>query len=583
MAQASGKHQVVLRDHKEQCWLGFERAFESVFAKELTDVVPALEYIQAQVDTKGYYAAGFICYEAAGAFDSALKTHPAPGELPFFWFGLYRGPELLELPAPNYNAYQFGDIQPSISGSEYHRAIQAIKEHIYAGNTYQVNYTIRFYAQFSGDPWQLFLAMVRAQSSGYGAWIDIGSHQICSASPELFFKMEGDQLTCKPMKGTVKRGRTAQEDRGIAEWLRKSEKNRAENLMIVDMIRNDLGRIAEFGSVSVPALFEVERHPTLWQMTSTITAKCKKPIHEIFGALFPCASITGAPKIRTSQIIAELESHPRGIYTGAIGFIAPGRRAQFNVAIRTAVVDCTAAVVEYGSGGGIVWDSGSADEYREVLLKARVLTEKIADFDLLETLLWTPEEGFFLLDLHLKRLADSAQYFDYAVNIREARERLLQASTSYELTPHRIRLLAKSDGKLDIISEPLLVSNPEQPLRVKLAATPVNSMDPFLYHKTTRRELYEAARRSCPDCDDVLLWNERGEVTESTIANIVVNMNGRLYTPPVSSGLLAGTFREWLLEQGKIQERAILISDLKHCIAIYLINSVRKWQKARLV
>jgi para-aminobenzoate synthetase/4-amino-4-deoxychorismate lyase len=352
--------------------------------------------------------------------------------------------------------------------------------------------------------------------------------------------------------------------------------------MIVDMIRNDLGRVADVGSVHVPMLFEVTRHPTLWQMTSTVAAVCRKSLVEILAALFPCASITGAPKIRTTRIIAELESTPRGLYTGCIGFIAPGRSAQFNVAIRTAVVDRVAGQAEYGAGGGIVWDSACDDEYSEALLKARILTEQRPEFSLLETLLWTPEEDYFLLDYHLRRLADSAVYFDYALDLGGVRGRLLQQVSSFCGRPQRVRLTVSRDGASEIDAAPLPVPESARPVRLGLAQSPVDSADVFLYHKTTHRQIYESRRQACTECDDVLLWNERGELTESSIANVVVERDGNLLTPPVDSGLLPGTFRAWLLEQGRIQERVLKVSELGRCSKIYLINSVRKWREAVL-
>jgi para-aminobenzoate synthetase/4-amino-4-deoxychorismate lyase len=424
--------------------------------------------------------------------------------------------------------------------------------------------------------------MVRAQAPGYAAWMDIGRYVICSASPELFFRLDGADLTCRPMKGTVKRGRTLDEDEWMASWLHRSEKNRAENLMIVDMIRNDLGRVADIGTVQVPQMFEVERHPTLWQMTSTITARCTKSVSEIMTALFPCASITGAPKIRTTKIIAELEPEPRGIYTGCIGFIAPDRSVQFNVSIRTAVLDRYAGQAAYGSGGGIVWDSDSGDEYAEALLKARVLTEQFEEFSLLETMLWTPEEGFFLLDYHLRRAADSAKYFGWLVDIEQIRRQLFKQASGFAEGPQRVRLLIASNSALDIQASPLSPTEPARPMSVKLAQNPVNSADVFLYHKTTRRQIYEAAKQACPGCDDVLLWNERSELTEFCVANVVAEINGALYTPPITSGLLAGVFRCRLLEQGGIQERVLHVSDLNRCRKLFLINSVRKWQEAVL-
>ena len=570
---------VILHNATTKQWLCFKEPYQVIASTKIDDVQRALREIEALSNKNRWYAAGFVSYEAANAFDSALCTHPA-GHFPLLWFGLYPEPELFPLPAPDFGEYSLGDPVPSIGQSKYDRAIQRIQSHISAGDTYQVNYTLRLHASFSGDPWQLFLAMVRAQPAGYSAWVDTGQFAICSASPELFFRLEGSRLTCKPMKGTVKRGRTLEEDEALSKWLYNSEKNRAENLMIVDMIRNDLGRVANVGSVHVPRLFEVERHPTLWQMTSTISADCQKSLAEIFCALFPCASITGAPKIRTTGIIAELEPTPRGIYTGCIGFISPDRFAQFNVAIRTAVVDRYVGQVEYGAGGGIVTDSVSEDEYTEALLKARVLTEQHPEFSLLETLLWTSDEDYFLLDYHLKRIADSAIYFDYSLDTETVRQRLLDQVPGFGGKPHRVRLLVNRDGVVEIQAVPIKAAVSPQPVRTRLALDPVNSSEIFLYHKTTHRRTYEAALSKCSGYDDVLLWNEQGELTESCLANVVLLIEGKLLTPPVESGLLPGTFRAWLLKQKQIQEQVLRIDDLKKCSKVFLINSVRKWQEA---
>jgi para-aminobenzoate synthetase/4-amino-4-deoxychorismate lyase len=581
MSAGTTPNHVILHHNSASRWLCFKNPFQVLEVWKVEDVLPALRNIETEVRERGRYAAGFISYEAAGAFDPALCVKSS-ADFPLLWFGLYSPPEEIRLPEPDFHAYSLGDRVPSVSQSEYFHAISKIKEHIHSGDTYQVNYTFQLRIPFSGDPWNLFLAMVRAQSPGYAAWIDTGRFAVCSSSPELFFCLEGDRLICKPMKGTVKRGRTLEEDESFASWLRHSEKNRAENLMIVDMIRNDLGRIAEPGSVAVQRLFEVERHPTLWQMTSTIRANSQKSLTEIIGALFPCASITGAPKIRTTRIIADLERSARNIYTGCIGFIGPEPRAQFNVAIRTAVVDRVKRTAEYGTGGGIVWDSSSQDEYTEAILKARVLTEQRPDFSLLETLLWTRDKGFFLLEYHMRRLADSAAYFDYSANIRNIEEFLREKASGFSEAVQRVRLLVGRNGSVKIESAPLIAEKSTKNLQVKLAVDPVNSADIFLYHKTTFRNTYEAALRDCPDCDDVILWNERQELTESSIANIVVEIDGGLFTPPVASGLLAGVFRAYLIDQGRIHERVIPVSELKRCKKIYLINSVRKWREAVL-
>ncbi len=572
---------VILHDAARAKWLRFEEPCRIISARSTDEVLPALNTVEGLVRVHGWHAAGFLSYEAGSAFDAALRSQVVR-DFPLLWFGLYAKPVETDLPDPNYAAYALADPEPCISRAEYDKAIGRVKRYIESGDTYQVNYTLRLHAAFHGDPWHLFLAMVRAQSAGYAAYVDTGRYALCSASPELFFRFESGLLTCKPMKGTVHRGRTLDEDKALSSWLQKSEKNRAENLMIVDMIRNDLGRIADFGSVRVPVMFEVERHPTLWQMTSTVTARCSRPLTEIMTALFPCASITGAPKVRTSGIIAELESAPRRIYTGSIGFIAPDAAAQFNVAIRTAVVDRSSGQVEYGSGGGIVWDSASKDEYTEALLKARVLTEQRPVFSLLETIRWTREDSYFLLEYHLLRLAASAEYFGYSVDLSRIRQRLLDQAAEFGCEPRRVRLLVARDGAIEIQADSLNEMS-DRPLRIALAREPVNSAEVFLYHKTTNRLIYENARNSRPDCDDVLLWNEKDELTESCIANIVVEMDGGLYTPPVDCGLLAGTFRAWLLDQGKIGERRLKIGDLARCSKIHLVNSVRKWQEADLI
>jgi para-aminobenzoate synthetase/4-amino-4-deoxychorismate lyase len=400
----------------------------------------------------------------------------------------------------------------------------------------------------------------------------------------LFFRLEGDRLESRPMKGTEKRGLTPEDDRNQAKRLQDSEKNRAENIMIVDMIRNDMGRIAISGSVVPERLFEIERYPTVWQMVSTVTSQTRAALSDIFTALFPCASITGAPKPRTMDIIAREETTPRRIYTGTIGYLAPGRRAQFNIAIRTVLVDRPAGTAEYGVGGGIVWDSETGNEYEECWLKAKVLTDSPPVFDLLETLLWTPADGIFILARHLHRLAESAEYFDIPLSIPFLRSRLnVECSTFNVQFPLRIRLRVARDGKITLESTPLDLRNASSPVRVRLAAKPVDPGDRFLYHKTTHRAVYEQAKAGVEDCDDVLLWNPAGELTESTIANIVVERNGELLTPPVRCGLLPGTYRAELLEQGNIREAILPVSELSPSDKIHLINSVRKWREAILI
>ena len=572
MALGVYEDSVILYDADNQQWLLFYRPVQVHVAHSLESVINSFHEIERQVLVNGFHAAGFIAYEAGPAFDPALVVR-SPGSFPLLWFGIYRKPEQVSFPALSRENLVNIAWKPSVSESEYRLSISKIKEYIQAGDTYQVNYTFRLRSPFSDDPWGLFVRMVHAQGYGYGAFVNTEGWTVCSASPELFFKLEAEDLISRPMKGTVSRGLMQAEDLKQATWLAHSEKNRAENLMIVDMVRNDMGRIAEVGSVGVTSLFEVEKYPTLWQMTSTVRCKTKTGMADIFRALFPAASITGAPKVRTMQIIAELENAPRRIYTGTIGFLSPGRKAQFNVAIRTVLVDRLSNTAEYGVGGGIVWDSEKADELQECYTKARILVQSMPDFALLESILWTPQDGYFLLDYHLARLADSAAYFSRPVDIAAIRKKLNVLASELSAYPHKVRLVVPQENE-PILEARMLFPLP-QPYRIRIAKTPINSRDPFLYHKTTHRRIYEQALAESPGCDDVLLWNERKAVTESSIANVVAEMDGRLLTPPAHCGLLPGTYRSLLLEEGKITEEIINVQDLARCSRIWLVNSVR--------
>lgn len=569
-------NEVLLRDRDQ--WLYFSEPRQVITVETLNDVIPALQKVEKYIEQEGLYAAGFLSYESAPAFDPSHPAKLAAG-FPYLWFGLYPQPRAVKLPEPD-GLKPILNWKPTTERAQYNTAIDKIKEYISQGRTYQVNYTMRLQADFNISAWEFFLHLAQNQNNR-AAYIDTGRYVICSASPELFFELDGETITGRPMKGTVKRGRTTTEDLAQAGWLKHSEKNRAENVMIVDMIRNDLGRIAKIGSVKAPRLFHTERYPTLWQMTSTVTAQTSASLTRIFEALFPCASITGAPKVSTMRIINELETTPRKIYTGSIGYIAPNRKATFNVAIRTTLIDREAGRAEYGVGGGIVWDSTSGDEYSEALLKARVLTESPPGFSLLETLLWTPEEGFYLKDKHIARLLDSADYFDFPVSpSREMIESYLREISSGFGSPQRVRLL------LDKLGELRGETAPYQPVEkivyARLAVEPVHSSDVFLFHKTTHREVYERARSPFPDCDDVLLYNEHGEVTEFTIGNLVVELDGKLGTPPIECGLLEGTFRAHLLETGQVFERRFHISEIARCTKVFRINSIRRWEAVEL-
>lgn len=564
------QNEILLKSHQQ--WLHFSNPHLILRAEQIECVKETLSEVERLVNDMGWFAAGFVSYEAASAFDPAFSTHD-PGGFPFAWFGLYPAPKPIVFSHQPESQTEL-EWKPSINKSTYTNAIDKIRQYIARGYTYQVNYTMQLDAIFSGPVWDFFLQLTSLQNK-YAAFLDTGSHIICSASPELFFKLDGDRIFSKPMKGTAKRGRTLEEDISQAEWLRTSEKNRAENIMIVDMIRNDLGRIAITGTVEVPKLFKIEKYSTVHQMTSTVQARTNASIAEIFSALFPCASITGAPKISAMKIIAELENSPRKIYTGSIGYIAPGRKAQFNVAIRTALINKQSKSAEYGVGGGIIWDSESMDEYQEALLKAKVLqTTDMPDFSLIETILWTPTEGFFLLEKHLNRLRDSSEYFNFPFTKNQIIRSLDLITSRF---PLKVRVVLDSYGNIKIES-----SNFESPhgnYPVTISEQSIRSDNIFLYHKTTNRKIYAAPPEPYKD---TLLFNENGAFTEFTIGNLVVELDGELYTPPIYDGLLPGVFRSHLLDTGEIKERSIYKAELHASKKIYMINSVRKWTEVKL-
>jgi len=577
-----GRGEVIIYDDDKGIWLRFIEPEEIIVAYSPGDVIPSLERIERSVDRNGLHAAGFVSYEASPAFDDALDVHD-PSGFPLVWFGLFSEIRTCTLPENRKSAPPLMQWKPTLSRLEYDTAFKRIKEYIEKGHTYQVNYTFRLQSPFKGSPRDLFLAAVSTTSYPYSSYVNTGDYALCSFSPELFFKLDGNRITSRPMKGTAPRGTTTAADRTSASNLAHSEKERAENVMIVDMIRNDLGRIATVGTVRVQSLWDIEKYPTVWQMTSTVTSETTASVSDIFRALFPCASVTGAPKPRTMQIIKELEPHPRHVYTGSIGYFSPHRRAVFNVAIRTIVVDIERRHAEFGTGGGIVWDSRNDDEYSECLVKARVVTSSRPRFSLLETILWNDDGGYFLLNRHLHRLGNSAEYFGIPVNMEKVKSLLELKANGYSGGCRKVRVLVSRDGEITCEDSPITPDTESKPMRVRIAKEPVASSSPYLYHKTTFRDVYENARKNVPDCDDVLLYNERGEITETTIANIVVEIDGRLYTPPVESGLLAGTYRAELLEQGVIEERVIRLDELENCTLICLVNSVRKRMPAILV
>lgn len=568
------------RDGHSWHFTGLQR----VLRAETPEGVPGLLAAVEDEVAAGRHAVGLVAYEAAAGLDPALPAGRA-GVLPPACFGIFA--ERTGVTAGALRAA--GDCRlleplPAWDEARYAAAFAAVRDEIAGGGSYQVNLTLRALFRFSGEPFALYRQLCAAQPAAYCAWLEFAGLALASASPELFFARRGRELTMRPMKGTAPRGRDEGEDRHRREALLASAKERAENLMIVDLVRNDLGRVAETGSVAVTGLFGVESYPTVHQMTSTVTARLRDGIGlvELFRALFPCGSVTGAPKRRSMEIIARLEETPRGAYCGAIGFVSPGEEAVFSVAIRTAVLDPARGSGELGIGSGVTADAEAAAEYRECLDKAAFLARGAEPLRLVETLLWEPGRGYALLERHLRRLADSAAALGFACPAEEVRGALLAAVPAGTGTS-RVRLLLARNGACSVAVEPLSprAAAGELP-RVALAARRVDSREPLLRHKTTWRPWYDGALANRPGCLDVLFCNERDEVTEGTLHNLVVEKNGRLVTPPAVCGLLPGTLRGELLARGVIEEEALTRQELFAARRLWLINSVRGWRRVTL-
>ena len=562
------------------------------------DELPKLFRLIEQALSEDLCVAGYLSYECGYHFEKLGDLDLAAQTLPLAWFGVYREPVVFHhdtgvmepiwaQPLASSAAASIPDrlarqVELNISERDYGASIDRIRQYIEAGETYQVNFTDRVSLPIDVTPDAAFAALVKQQPVPYSALLHVAGHHILSLSPELFFKREqGSIITC-PMKGTMPRGLDSAEDAAAALLLANDEKNRAEHLMIVDLLRNDLGRICAMGSIHVDDIFSVERYATLLQMTSTVSGTLRAGLsyYDIFKALFPSGSITGAPKIRTMQIIRELEQSPRGIYTGAIGFLSPGGISTFNVAIRTLVLKDGEA--HMGVGGGIVADSNAAEEYRECKLKTEFLIRSQRDIQLIETMLW--EQGFFLLPLHLDRLQSSAAYFDFAFDCEAVRAALAKAAEQFGAEHrHRVRLLLDQAGRATVTSTAFLHENFAG--RVRLSAEPTSSRDVFLRHKTTQRSLYDAeyAKARAGGFDEVLFLNERDEVTEGAISNVFVQQGERLLTPPLTSGVLPGVFRRHILEGNPDAEECLLgLQDLRSADAIFLCNSLRGLRKVTL-
>ncbi len=590
------KHGVLLVDalNADRPSLSFTDPHEIVFAHTPGEVAPALARIEAATNA-GAWAAGFIAYEAGLVFEERLRgLCPARSTTPLVWFGLYSAPRELSLAevrarlqaTATGRAAAVHDLTPERDFAAYAAGFDTIMANIAAGDCYQVNYTFKARFTLEGDAAGLFAGLLNNQKVAHGALIDTGEQRILSLSPELFVRRTGSRIETRPMKGTAPRGRTTAEDIAAREALTTDEKSRAENLMIVDLLRNDVGRIAETGSVTVTDLFTIETYRSLHQMTSGIRARLKAGTRfaQVVANLFPCGSITGAPKIRAMQIIGDVEAAPRGVYTGAIGHVAPGGDFAFNVAIRTAVIeaDDTGTI---GIGGGIVADSEARAEYDEALLKMRFLRDSTEPLALIETMLWEKDTGFVRLERHMNRLAASAGYFAIPVEMDAIRNRLDRQAADFTAGRMRVRLLLDESGEVSVTATELPPVAGTPVFRFVLAGHIQDSANVFLAHKTTRRGVYDPPRQQAVAAygvDEVVFCNERGELTEGSITSLFVERGGRLLTPPLAAGLLPGTLRAELLESGRAEECTLLPADLDGA-RVFLGNSVRGLMPAEWV
>jgi len=580
----------------------FAAPLHTLVAHTPEQVQPLLDAVETHAKA-GRWCVGYLRYEAASAFDAALQTHPADG--PLAWFGVFES----ALPWPDesavsgspvahnsLNATHAAPTSPTtvqwhspLSRTEFEAQLDTIHQAIGAGEYYQVNYTAPLHGELAGNATELFARLQQAQPGGYAAFIDTGDEQILSVSPELFFDWDGgqagDHILTRPMKGTAPRGQTPQDDAEQIQSLKQSPKERAENVMIVDLLRNDLSRIAQPHTVQVPSLFAVQSLPTVHQMVSDVTAQTRPgtTLREVFGALFPCGSITGAPKVRAMQAIRALELKARGVYCGAIGVVRPGGHATFNVAIRTVTIQGSQA--RCGIGSGITFDATADNEWREWQHKRGFLERASEAFDLLETL--RLQAGVFHnLGAHLARLARAARHFGYPYDeghVQAALQALLDPATPGDAAAvWRVRLLLDAQGTPR--AERFIQKSTPALVNIGLAATPFEAaQSEFTRFKTTRRAHYEAFAPTDPAIFDTLLYNTQGELTECTRGNIAVLIDGQWLTPALHCGLLDGVGRADFITQGHLKEAVITLTDLPRVQGWAFINSLRGWVDARVV
>ena len=549
------------------------------------DQVCGVLHAAQEASRAGRWVVGFVSYEAAPAFDPAMSAKQYDGIVPLACFVEFAGCTTSE-----WNVDHAASEAPLASfdrlggSSWFQQGVETIRDRIRNGDVYQVNLTDRCRLSSAVQLDSIFGQLVAAQGSSSNWSINLDSLAIASASPEMFFDLNEGVITTRPMKGTARRAPRSAEDSLAGDALRDSDKDRAENVMIVDLLRNDLSRLSVAGGVSVPRILQLERYGTLWQLTSTVQAVVREGVTlvDIFTALFPCGSVTGAPKIAAMRVIDELEPWPRGVYCGAIGVIEPAHlnsaalTCRFDVAIRTAVIDTVGSAV-YGSGGGITWDSTPAGEDAEMVMKTAVLTAQHRPFGLLETLLLDASGPRHLAD-HIRRMQDSAAYFGFDVDA----DVIAAAVGNLDPVQHemRLRMVVHRDGRVELDVRPLDV----QPSVVRLAVSPLrlNSNDPMRCHKTTDRRFYEQARAASAVADDVVLINERNEVVETSIASLLYNWQGRWFTPPLASGGIDGIGRRRAIDAGQVTERTLLVDQLATCTELATVSSLRGWRRAVL-
>jgi para-aminobenzoate synthetase / 4-amino-4-deoxychorismate lyase len=564
----------------------FEKPVEIIRADEPAEVDAALASLQAGI-ARGLHAAGFFSYELGYLLEPRLAhLLPPDRKMPLLWFGLYAAPrQLTGAEVQNWLTEEaigdptLGKLARSWDRDAYVKRFEEVQNNIRSGDIYQLNLTFKAKFNLEGSPLALYRDLRLKQRVAYAALVDTGDVTILSASPELFINQHDRIIETRPMKGTAPRAGTPEGEAEVRTALSKDVKNRAENLMIVDLMRNDLGRIADLGSVNVTDLFTVETFKTLHQMTSGVQAHLKDGVGivDILKAIFPPGSITGAPKIRAMELIRELETEPRGVYCGAIGRFSPDGSAQFNVAIRTAVIDRNGAG-EMGIGSGVVADSDGPKEYAECLLKMKFLTDPVRRFELIETMVYVPGDGVWLRGYHLARLAASAAYFGFAYDAAKVRDAIDAAVATAPAERLRIRLLLDEDGGVSATATPQAATQPEAVMRYVVSDTRLNSSDLFLYHKTTRRDLYDREWKHYADtlgADEVIYLNEDGELAEGSRTTIFIERDGRLLTPRLQAGLLPGTLRAALLDEGRAVEARLTMRDVNAAPKIFLGNSVR--------